>query len=277
VHFKGWCRRLRHQSAGGHAEHLKKLLVQWHDSSPRTFPAEDPLVQLAQELTNTSDEAVVVGFPLHTAGKTFGLLGILLLPNHELDREEKDIIQQFADVAALCLQNSQLFEAQARQARELRHEDELRRSFLSYITHELRTPLASLKTSFELIQESEKIRNLNEPYQRLLTNVNRSVTTLEQLINDLAEVANLSSGGVVLNKTLTSPEVIVYPVVEMTAPLSHLKNQSLEVEVRPGLPPADGRCPTSGAGAGQHGSQRRQIYTCWRHHPDYGFSGKRLD
>jgi signal transduction histidine kinase len=134
------------------------------------------------------------------------------------------------------LQYSQLLEVQARQARELRHEDELRRSFLSYVTHELHTPLASLKTSFELIQESEKIRNLDEPYQRLLTNVNRSVTILEQLINDLAEVANLSSGGVVLNKTLISPEVIVYPVVEMIAPLSHLKNQSLEVEFQPGLP-----------------------------------------
>lgn len=227
---------LRQQSVGGHAEHLKNLFDQWTDSNSRTFSAGDTLGQLAQGLTDASDESLVIGFPLHTAGKTFGLLGILLSPKHELDREEKDIIQQFADVAALCLQNSQLFEAQARQTRELRHEDELRRSFLSYITYELRTPLASLKTSFELIQESEKIRNLDEPYQRLLTNVNRSVTTLEQLINDLAEVANLSSGGVVLNKTLIPPEVIIYPVVEMTAPLSHLKNQSLEVEVRPQLP-----------------------------------------
>lgn len=227
---------LRHQSAGDHAERLEKMFDQWSDHSPRNFPAEDPLVQLARELTAASDESLAIGFPLHTAGKTFGLLGILLSPKHELDQGKKDVIQQFTDVAALCLQNSQLSEAQARQTRELRHEDELRRSFLSYITHELRTPLASLKTSFELIQESEKIRNLDEPYQRLLTNVNRSVTTLEQLINDLAEVANLSSGGVVLNKTLISPETIVYPVVEMTAPLSHLKNQRLEIEVRPGLP-----------------------------------------
>jgi K+-sensing histidine kinase KdpD len=98
----------------------------------------------------------MLGFPLHIAGKTFGMLGILLSPKHELGREERDVIQQFTNVAALCLQNSQLFEAQARQTRELQHEDELRRCFLSYVTHELRTPLASLKASFELIQESEK-------------------------------------------------------------------------------------------------------------------------
>jgi signal transduction histidine kinase len=118
----------------------------------------------------------------------------------------------------------------------LQHEDELRRSFLSYITHEFRTPLASLKTSFELIQESEKIRNLEDPYQRLLVNVNRSVATLEQLTNDLSEVANISAGGVILNKTLTSPETIIYAVLEATAPLSHLKNQSLEIEIPQDLP-----------------------------------------
>ena len=39
-----------------------------------------------------------------------------------------------------------------------------------------------------------------------------------------------------LNKTLTSPEAIIYPVVEMTTPFSHLKNLCLEVEVQPGLP-----------------------------------------
>jgi signal transduction histidine kinase len=227
---------LTHQSVGGHSEYLKKLFDRWRDPTPRTFTYEDPIVQLALGLPRTSEQSLVIGFSFRVSGKTFGLLGILLSPKHELDQEEKDAIQQFIDVAALCLQNSQLFEAQARQTRELRHEDELRRSFLSYITHELRNPLASLKTSFDLIQESEKIRSLDEPYQRLLTNVNHSVTTLELLINDLAEVANLSSGGVALNKALTSPEVVVYPVVEMSAPLSHLKNQNLEVELQPGLP-----------------------------------------
>jgi K+-sensing histidine kinase KdpD len=238
---------------------------------------QDPLAQLAQELLDTSDESLMIGFPLHTAGKTFGMLGILLSPKHELGLEEKGIIQQFTDVAALCLQNAQLFEAQARQARELQHEDELRRSFLSYITHELRTPLASLKTSFELVQESEKIQELDEPYQRLLTNINRSVTTLEQLINNFAEVANLSSGGVVLNKTLTSPETILYQVVDITTPFSHLEKPEPGSGNRAGSASAYGRRPTAGAGVDQYCIQCSQVYPSRRRHPGCGFSGKRLN
>ena len=68
------------------------------------------------------------------------------------------------------------------------HEDELRRSFISLITHEFRTPLASLKTSFDLIQEAEEIQGLDQPYQRLLTNVSRSVWLMNQLTNDPREV-----------------------------------------------------------------------------------------
>jgi signal transduction histidine kinase len=41
---------------------------------------------------------------------------------------------------------------------------------------------------------------------------------------------------VVLDRTETAPEAIVYPVIEMTSPLSRLKNQNLEVEIGPDLP-----------------------------------------
>ncbi len=52
----------------------------------------------------------------------------------------------------------------------------------------------------------------------------------------LTGATNLAAGGVVLNKTSISPEAIIYPVVETTSPLSHLKGQTLEVEIRPNLP-----------------------------------------
>jgi signal transduction histidine kinase len=96
--------------------------------------------------------------------------------------------------------------------------------------------LASLKTCFELIQESEELQSLADPYQRLIINVNRSVSSLDHLINDMAEVANLASGGVLLNRAPTNPAEIVRSVIEITAPLSQVKQQSLEVDLAPDLP-----------------------------------------
>lgn len=198
--------------------------------------SDSPMARQIKGLVGITEDSKIVSFPLHAGGKTHGILGIKLPANYAVGEALKTDIQQFAGIAALCLQNSGLYEAQAKHARELQHEDELRKSFISFIIHELRTPLTSLKAAFELIWESDEIRGLNEPYQRLLSNINRSVATLERLIQDLSEVTNLATGSVLLNKQRTSPEAIVYPVIEMTAPLSHLKNQSLEVELPPDLP-----------------------------------------
>jgi signal transduction histidine kinase len=228
--------RFRLQSAGDTTSHLKEQLLEWNDSGPQVHAENSAVCQGLCQLLNIASPAQFACFPLHTSEKTLGVLAIKLVRAHRLNQEQQDNIQQLADVAALCLCISRQQEARARETRELQHEDELRRSFLSYIAHEFRTPLAALKTSIELIQESEKIRDLEDPYQRLLVNVNRSVATLEQLTNDLSEVANISAGGVILNKSLTSPELIVYPVLEATAPLSHLKNQRLEIEIPPDLP-----------------------------------------
>jgi signal transduction histidine kinase len=234
---------LKHLPAGEHFAGLKELMLQQDHTEVLDIPAESPEARTLADLLGAPQRSCFRVIPLRHADKALGMVLLVLPEDARLTRSRQDTVRQLARVAALCLQISRQSEAQSRQNRELQHEDELRRSFLSYITHEFRTPLASLKTSFELIQESEKVRHLEDPYQRLLINVNRSVSTLEELTNDLSEVANISAGGVILNRSLTSPDSIVYPVLETTAPLSHLKNQKLEIEIPPDLPPlmADAR------------------------------------
>ncbi len=219
-----------------HAATLKELLDNWDDFRPLDLSPDVPWGMTARELFGGEDDSRLIGFPLRTALGTWGLLTVGLAPNRQLAETEQEEFQEFVDVAAIALENSRLFEAQTLQVRELRHEDELRRSFISLITHEFRTPLASLKTSFDLIQESEEIQGLDQPYQRLLSNVSRSVWMMNELTNDLSEVANLSSGGVRLDKELVSPSQILTPVVEMATPLSQLKNQRLDVDIHPDLP-----------------------------------------
>ena len=215
---------------------LKGLLENWDDFQPLVLTPTLPWGKTARELFGSEDGSQIIGFPLRTDQGTWGLLTVGLASGHQVTETEQAEFQEFVDVAAIAMENSRLFEAQTRQVRELRHEDELRRSFISLITHEFRTPLASLKTSFDLIQESEQIQGLDRPYQRLLTNVSRSVSLMNQLTNDLSEVANLASGGVRLDKKWASPAQILAPVVDMATPLSQLKKQRLDVDIQPDLP-----------------------------------------
>lgn len=226
-------RDFQHPTPGEHTGDLKDLFRQWRNPLPRTYHSGEPINRWVRELLAGPEDAGVLCFPVHAAGSTFGMIAVVTTERAELDLDGN---QRLVDAASSCLLNTRRQEAQARQNRELQQQDLLRRSFLSYVTHEFRTPLASLQTSFELIQEAEVMRGLDDPYQRLLVNVNRSIATLGQLTNDMAEAANLSAGGVVLDRMETAPADIVYPVIETTSPLSRLKNQSLEVDIRPGLP-----------------------------------------
>jgi signal transduction histidine kinase len=222
---------------GAGSQELQNIFQPWSSPEPRLLTEDDPIARKVFPLLPAAAAGhQVMGFPFQVAGTTFGVLAVPIPAGGAVNQERRTSIQQFVGVAALCVQNSQLYEAQTRQTKELRHEDELRRSFISFITHEFRTPLTSLKASFDLVREATEVQNLADPYQRLLNNMGRSVSTLEQLISDLAEVANLAAGGVLLNRYWTSPESIVHPVIEMTAPLSYLKHQTLEVEIQPGLP-----------------------------------------
>jgi signal transduction histidine kinase len=231
---------LRRQRGGTAISEVNSLLQQIDalemEDGTALIPSDSPLTRQIKQLVGTTRESRVIIFPLSVNGKPHGLLGIELPVNYQLDEGQKSSIQQLAAIAAISLQSNRLYEAQARHTREMQHQDELRRSFLAFIMHEFRTPLTSLKTSFELVLESGMGRGLSEPYQRLLSNINRSIAVLEQLVHDLSEVANVSTGSILLNKAQTTAEAIVYSVVEMTAPLTHMKNQSLEVEISPELP-----------------------------------------
>ena len=140
---------------------LKELLENWDDHRPLALSPDLPWGKTARELIGGEDDCRMIGFPLRTALGTWGLLTMGLASARQFSHPEQAVVPgvcgRSSDSSGKTPASSR---PRTRQVRELRHEDEMRRSFISLITHEFRTPLASLKTSFELIQESEEIQGL---------------------------------------------------------------------------------------------------------------------
>ena len=79
------------------------------------------------------------------------------------------------------------------QAEQLRHASELKSRFLSYISHEFRTPLGAIK-SLSGILLSEMDGKLNDEQQKQVRFMRTSADELLELVNDQLDLAKLEAG-----------------------------------------------------------------------------------
>jgi signal transduction histidine kinase/ActR/RegA family two-component response regulator len=119
----------------------------------------------------------------------------------------------------------------ARQYRTRRHlaqlEDSDRRKneFLAMLAHELRNPLAPIRTAMQVIERSS-----DEERRRWAREVvDRQVVHLTRLVDDLLDVSRITRGKVRLQKEAVSLDSIIGRAIETSRPLMDARNQELTV------------------------------------------------
>jgi signal transduction histidine kinase len=71
--------------------------------------------------------------------------------------------------------------------------DRQKEAFLADASHNLRTPVATIKASVEVVLENEPA-DLSEPLHRLLVNIDREADRMSTLVDDLLDLTRLESG-----------------------------------------------------------------------------------
>ncbi len=106
--------------------------------------------------------------------------------------------------------------------------DEEREAFVANVSHELKTPLASIKLLSEnlLLQEhaEEKI------YKEFLKDINDEVDRLNNIVNELLSLVDLDKNKLILNYQTTYLNYILEKIVEQLRPLAKEKNIKLILE-----------------------------------------------
>ena len=108
----------------------------------------------------------------------------------------------------------------------VREADQRKDEFLATLAHELRNPLAPIRTSISILEhlypDSARVMQLRQV-------VNRQVTHLTRLVDDLLDVARITSGKVVLKKGLIMLKAVIHHAVEISASGMQAKHHQLEV------------------------------------------------
>src|SRR5690606_967952 len=112
-------------------------------------------------------------------------------------------------------------------AENLKREDQHKNQFLATLAHELRTPLAPLRSGLDVLQEGGNGDEVTGMMQR-------QVDQIVRLVDDLLDVSRLGTGKITLRKEPVALARIINEAAEAMAPVLREQGQQLLL-----MPPAE--------------------------------------
>ena len=154
-------------------------------------------------------EALPRGVPLLVGERR---LGVLLV-----DSTDASLLEELASRAAMALENARLYE---RLQEASRRKDE----FLAMLSHELRNPLAPIRTAMEVIR---RVAPPDPTLALAREAVDRQVTHLVRLVEELLDVSRISEGRIALKKEQVELAKVIGHSLDTVRPLIEARNQRL--------------------------------------------------
>jgi PAS domain S-box-containing protein len=116
---------------------------------------------------------------------------------------------------------------------ELRMEaDRLKDEFLAGISHDLRTPVAAIKSSVGVVLANVP-PDIPEPLHRLLVNIDLSADRMDRLVADLVDLARLQAGRMPLKLERVDLREVIGQAIRESDPLLQTRGQRLSTQVPP--------------------------------------------
>ena len=118
---------------------------------------------------------------------------------------------------------------------EFQQLDEAKTNFIATISHELKTPISSIKMSLKLL-EDERIGQVNTEQRQLLGNIDDDTRRLLQITGELLDMAQVETGKLNLNFGSTHPQNIVDYAVKAVKFTAEQKQVTISVSYEENLP-----------------------------------------
>lgn len=131
--------------------------------------------------------------PILTAEQPFGVLVVARERGQQpFNDEESRLLGTFANQAAIAIERSMLEEQRVR-AELLARTDELKTALLSAVSHDLRTPLASIKASVTTLLQPDVVLSESDR-QELLEAIDEESDRLNRLVANLLDLSRIEAG-----------------------------------------------------------------------------------
>ena len=122
----------------------------------------------------------------------------IIIPNYEEQDDSTLIASSKSAGSVYTLKNITQF-------KEL---DEAKTNFIATVSHELKTPLSSIKMSLKLLND-ERVGMMNEEQHELLNHIKEDSDRLLKITSELLDLSQVETGNLKLTFAVTKPEEIV--------------------------------------------------------------------
>lgn len=198
----------------------------------RLHPANQRLVKMSKTRT-------LIVVPLKTQDRVLGTLTVDRVHERSLTRDDLEVMTTVASQVAIALDNASAYqqieewnaglELKVRErTAALEQADRLRAQFLSHVSHELKTPLTSIKGFPQNLLDG-LTGPLNEKQQQYVRRMQDNADRLIRMIDNLLDRTRIEVGRMELAPADVDVATCVADAVDQLRPLAAAKSQRLEL------------------------------------------------
>ncbi|MCX8037086.1 MAG: GAF domain-containing sensor histidine kinase [Candidatus Sumerlaeia bacterium] len=189
----------------------------------REHPNSEPTRLIVQEGMRSS-----LTCPLIAAGKPVGFIFFSSMKPNTYQNVHVELFQEIAGLLAMIVEKGRLYQ-------QLVELNDLKNKFLGIAAHDLRNPIAVIKSNAALLL-GNYLGPLSDRHRKVLETINRTCQTMLALIDDLLDISAIESGRLELNCRETDLAEFLRECYESNRILGQSKNIELHLVLEPNLP-----------------------------------------
>jgi signal transduction histidine kinase/glycine cleavage system H lipoate-binding protein len=182
----------------------------------------DPRTQYPEEVEREGI-CTILCCPLTVRDKAIGVLRVYSAVCERYGDREADFLLAIASEAAVAIANAMAYQ-------ELEQIDQAKSQFVLTVTHELRSPVATVQSLLRVISGGYA-GEVSEKQKELIARAERRIVSLQRLVDDLLDLAAGKTEHLAEAPRPVTVNVLVQKVVNQLRPVSEEKQQELEVVV----------------------------------------------
>jgi signal transduction histidine kinase len=166
--------------------------------------------------------------PIQREGEVIGIILLETSTFQSLPKDQMDFLLRLSDHAAIAIANAQLF-------LEVKAANLAKSEFVSFVSHELKTPMTSIKGYADLLAAGA-VGPINDVQNNFLSTIRSNVDRMATLVSDLSDVSRIEAGRMRLEFESVLVDDVFQEIVRSSHNQLELKNQSLHVKIEDKLP-----------------------------------------
>jgi len=183
-----------------------------------SVPQQPHVSSERQELIDALQVCSAMTLPIVSRGSVVGALSVAYAESRrKYSERDLEFMREFCHHLGIAVDNVRLYE-------DIKARDQAKDDFLATLSHELRNPLAPIKSSLEILALADDLRI----HEHELIVVQKQFDHLTSILNDLLDVTRYVRGKIKLDKQFVDLAQLLRDVVRGYAPLASERGIRLE-------------------------------------------------